>query len=90
MHMQRSYEREVTLSEKTKMPAAIVASTLTLAVYGTILYDRVCAKIDAAMTVTQAQEWIDDARDKNPQIYWPRLPEKHPVTLTAKDEGQWP
>jgi hypothetical protein len=40
------------------------------------------------------QEWLDTARDLNPSIHWPRLPQKQnqnaeynwqPITITRKD-----
>jgi hypothetical protein len=70
----------ITLSSKSRVPLSVVGSAIGLAIYGTILYMRLSNQIEAAITVTQAQQWIDDAREMNriayPGLVWPRLPAK--------------
>jgi len=66
----------VTLTPKTKVPVYIVGSAVALAVYGTLLFAKLSEKLDGSVSQQQVQDWIDDAREKNPTVNWPRLPEK--------------
>lgn len=75
--MSNNDEKVTVITEKTKVPLAIVGSSVCLAIYGTILYARMMVALNGSLTVQQAQDWIDDARDKNPTITWPRIPAKH-------------
>lgn len=65
------------ITPNTRVPIYVVLSAASLAIYGTILYMSIASKLDSAMTIQQEQEWIDNAREHNPSIYWPRLPDKH-------------
>ena len=85
---------DITLTPRSKVPITVVISSIGLAIYGTIGYRGIVEKLDTAMTIQQAQRWIDDARDHNPQIYWPRLSERkidHQIeTFNAMREGKFP
>ena len=80
-----------TITPKTKVPLYVVASCLGsvvwLTIYGTALYYNLAQKIDAAVSIQQAQAWIDDARDANrttaPLVQWPRLPTKQSTAQSA-------
>ena len=69
--------KHVTITPKTRVPLAIVGSAIGLAIYGTILYSNVMNALDASFTIRQAQQWLDDAREANPAIKWPRIPGKN-------------
>jgi len=71
-----NHERVEVITPKTRVPLAIVSSSVGLAIYGTILYARMMAALNGALTIQQAQDWIDNAREKNPAIEWPRIPQK--------------
>ena len=64
------------ITPTTRVPLYLLGSFLGLAIYGTIGYCNIMAKLDTSMSVQQAQDWIDDARSLNPTINWPRLPSK--------------
>jgi len=66
----------MTINPNWKMPLYMIGPALGLAVYGTILYSNLMGQLKESATVSQVQTWIDDARDANPNIKWPRLPSK--------------
>ena len=91
--------KPVEINEKTKVPVYVIGTAVALAVLMTsqwyVLKSEVEKIGDNSMTIQQGQDWIDDARDKNPSINWPRLPEKKQsktapasadVVLTKRDE----
>lgn len=65
-----------TITPEWRVPLYVVGSSVALAIYATIGYTNILNKLDAAMTTQQAQEWIDNAREHNPAVNWPRLPPK--------------
>jgi len=74
------------ITPNTRVPLYVVGSAIGLAVYITCLFWSMSSKLDGAVSANQFQHWIDDAREKNPTLFWPRLPEKQskhdPVTFT--------
>ena len=68
------------ITTKTRIPLYMVCSTLSLAVYGTVLYMNIMSSLNNSFTVQQAQDWLDDARTLNPSINWPRVPAKKVMT----------
>jgi len=86
-------EKIPTITPEWRVPLTVVGSMVALAVYATIGYANIMAKLGDAVTTRQAQEWIDNAREQNPSVKWPRLPAKHPqeavfipqAVLTRKD-----
>ena len=68
------------INEKTKIPFYLVCSTLSLAVYGTVLYEKLVYEIDRSLSIQQAQQWIDNSREVNrvafPGLIWPPIPPK--------------
>lgn len=72
-----------TITKDWKVPITIVVSVVSLAIYGTVLYDntnykidRLSEKLDWCVSTGQFQEFIDNLRDSNPSIKVPRLPDK--------------
>ncbi len=65
-----------TITPEWRVPLYVVGSTVALAIYATIGYNNIQNKLDMAMTTQQAQDWIDNAREHNPAVNWPRLPPK--------------
>ena len=74
-----------TITTSTKVPLAILVSTVSLAIYGTLLYAKLANKIDSSLSIGQAQQWIDDAREKNPGVNWPRIPAKPDAAGVNRD-----
>lgn len=71
------------VTQKTRVPLsflvfAIINTALLVGMWKD-LSNKVENVSQTALTEHQAQQWIDDARDKNPQINWPRLPAKSQV-----------
>lgn len=90
-HWKKEHDHDtdiITLSPKSRVPIYVVGSAMGLAIYGTVLYRNLSDQIKAAVTVEQAQTWIDNARDmnrvSNPSVVWPRLPVKT-ETMTKKE-----
>jgi hypothetical protein len=67
------------------VPLTVVCSCVGLAIYATVGYSNIMAKLDASVTTRQAQEWIDNAREQNPTVKWPRLPSKQQQSAIFPD-----
>lgn len=85
-------EKTPTITPEWRVPLTVVGSMVALAVYATIGYANIMAKLGEAVSTRQAQEWIDNAREQNPSVKWPRLPAKQQearlfpdAVLTRKD-----
>jgi hypothetical protein len=71
---QMSDKRTITLD--WNIPISMVISIVGLAIYGTMLFNKIDRKLDAGVTERQVSTWIQDAREANPTVKWPRLPER--------------
>lgn len=68
--------KKITITPATRVPIYIVMSAIFLASLGTTEWFQLRSEVRGSLSVEQAQQWIDDARDLNPSIHWPRLPER--------------
>lgn len=77
-----------TISERTRLPLGLVASLVGMTALLTVEWAAAMNRMDTyhrenmqfykdALTEKQAQEWIDNARELNPNVKWPRLPAKN-------------
>ena len=59
---------------------SVVASAVGLAMLGTVAWANLRAEVKAigkdSVTTQQSQEWIDNFRERNPNVVVPRLPDK--------------
>ena len=69
-----------TITPEWRVPIYVVGSTVLLAVIMTLQWADLRNRVDASVSIQQAQEWIDNAREQNPAVKWPRLPAKHADT----------
>lgn len=69
-----------TITGEWRVPLYILGSAIGLAVLMTSQWSDLRAEVQAntrdAVTQDQFREFIDTARDLNPAIHWPRLPER--------------
>lgn len=69
-----------TLTPNTKVPLYVVGSAIGLAVLLCLQWADIRHQLQDltkdAVTEKQMQEWIENAREVNPQVKWPRLPTK--------------
>ena len=77
-----------TITNNTKIPLYLVVSTVSLAIYGTVLYEKLSYKIDQSLSIQQAQQWVDIAREVNrvsfPALVWPAIPAKQTAPSYAQ------
>ena len=78
-------EKPRTITPEWRVPLYVVGSAVALAVYGTVLYQNLKAEVSDGVNFSQVQHWIDEARQRNPNINWPPLPEKHSATVPVPD-----
>lgn len=78
-------EKDVTITEQTRMPLALVISIVGLAILFTIGWADLRHQLGNTLTTPQMQEWLENAREQNPSIKWPRIPQKQ----TPSAEYQW-
>ena len=88
-----------TINEKTKLPLGFVVSIVGLAVLMSCQWMNLRATMATyhaenlqlyrdTLTQKQAQEWIDDARELNPTVKWPRIPAKNePPSLSMQADA---
>ena len=76
MHQHRDPYGKYEITPKTRVPIYVLGSAIGLAVYLTFWFASLSSKLDNAVTQDQVQQWIDDARERNPTVNWPRLPDK--------------
>jgi len=86
MTFKRHNTEERAITPNTRVPIYVVGSVVVFAVYVTVLFAQINSKLDSALSVQQYQEWLDNAREKNPTINWPRLPDKRVVNSTEYTE----
>ena len=67
-----------TFTLEWKVPISLVISIVGLAVYMTMGYNRVMAKLDDTVSPKQVRAWIEDVREMNPALHFPRFPERQP------------
>ncbi len=69
-------DESVSITPSSKVPIYVIASSVALAIYGTLLYASIVNRLSTTMTVNQFQHWKDDAAEMNPTIRFPRIPAK--------------
>ena len=76
-----------TITEKTRVPIGFVISIVGVAILVSCQWMNLRSTMETyhrenvqmfqdSLSVKQAQEWIDDAREANPNVKWPRIPAK--------------
>ena len=88
-------ERATTINEQTKLPLSIVFTFIGVVAVVVACWADLRHQLGSAVTLPQLQEWLDTAREQNPNIHWPRIPQKQnnqsaeyqwqPIYLTRKD-----
>lgn len=68
------------ITPSTRIPLFVTVWLMGMTALGSLAWANLRYEIKSfsqiAVTEKQSQEWIDNARDKNPSITWPRLPQK--------------
>ncbi len=86
-HHDMDNEGELTITESSRVPLSILVSAIivTAGIVGTYLslkWDVSAIRKDLnagfgkSMTIEQFAHWREDAAELNPNIHWPRLPQK--------------
>lgn len=81
--------KERTITPNSKVPLSVVGSAIGLAVLMTLQWADLKAEVRAtsrdAVTEKQARYWIERAREMNPDISLPSLPEKEAGKVAKPD-----
>ena len=94
-HDGRVKEKDVTLTPKSKVPLYVVGSTILLTIVMTLQWADLRNRLDNSLTVQQAQDWIDQARDRNPTMNFPPIPPRRSMayglgTVAFQVSTNWP
>lgn len=79
-------DRKPTITPEWRVPLYVVGSAVGLAVLMTAQWFNLKSEVRDlsanALSVQQAQEWIDNAREQNQTtpVKWPRIPDKKPLS----------
>lgn len=83
-------EHQAILTKDTRLPAYVLISAVSLAIYGTALYFNLKATIESAsrdaFTERQYREGMKDLQILNPDIRIPPFPEKHTTSEDVKSK----
>ena len=74
-----------TITGEWNLPLYVVGSTIVLTVVMTAQWYDLRQRVDNSVTTQQAQEWIDNAREQNPTVRWPRLPAKQAQGIITRE-----
>jgi hypothetical protein len=67
---------EMTITPKSRVPLYVLGSAIVMTAVMTLQWADLRFQIREALTMQQAQDWIDTMREKNPSMYIAPVPPK--------------